>query len=157
MSLRGSKKTSKMEPKVVSGRGFFDFGQSLISCNTTRVLLDFHGFRLPRGGQKTIKKRSRKKNVKKAGPEPILCENGVQNGLRFVPRILPQFPPEGSLFRLGPQGRPKGAQGCQKDAKRPQNGPKRTQKGTKKVPKGSQRGMKIIFKIKITKIIILKK
>ena len=84
-------------------------------------------------------------------------ENGAQNGLRFGPRILPQFPPEGSLFRLGPQGRPKGAQGCQKGAKRPQNGPKRSQKGTKKVPKGSQRGMKIIFKIKITKIIIKKK
>jgi len=65
MLLRGSKKTSKMEPKVVSGRGFSDFGQSLISCNTTRVLLDFHGSRVPQGDQKTIKKRFKKKTSKK--------------------------------------------------------------------------------------------
>ena len=79
MSLRGSKKTSKTEPKVVSGRGFSDFGQSLISCNTTRVLLDFHGFGLPWGGQKTIKKRLRKINVEKDGPKHFFFKNTCEN------------------------------------------------------------------------------
>ena len=71
MSLQGSKNTSKTEPKVVSGHGFFDFDQALISGNTTVVLLDFHGFRVPRGGQKTIKKRCRKRNVEKDGAKPF--------------------------------------------------------------------------------------
>ena len=35
LSFQGFKKTSKMEPKVVPGRDFFDFGQSLFLCNTT--------------------------------------------------------------------------------------------------------------------------
>ena len=139
MSFRGSKKTTKTKPKVVPGRGFFDFAQFLISCNTIRVLFDFHGFGLPRGGQKTIKKRSEKRTSKKPGQIRFFAknyENGNQNGLRFGPRILPQFPPEGSLFRLGPQGRPKGAQGCQKAAKR-------SQKRPNKDPKGYQNHMKL--------------
>jgi len=56
MSLQGSKKTSKMEPKVVSGPRFFDFCQTLISCNPPMVLLDFHGLRVSQGVKKTIKK-----------------------------------------------------------------------------------------------------
>ena len=69
----------------------------------------------------------------------------------------PPIPPRGVIIPTWAPRAPKGAQGCQKDAKRPQNDPKRSQKGTKKVPKGSQRGMKIIFKIKITKISIKNK
>ena len=60
MSFQGSKETSKMEPKVVPRCDFFDFGQSLFSCNTTKVLIDFHGFWLPRDGQTTIKNDSEK-------------------------------------------------------------------------------------------------
>ena len=116
MSLQGSKKTSKTEPKVVSGHGFFDFGQSLFSCNPTRVLLDFHGFWVPRGGQKTIKKRFRKRNVEKDGPKPIFYEK--------MWKLKRKAPPGGgstkSLFwwflASGPQVVPKrppgGAQGC---------------------------------------------
>ena len=135
MLLRRSKNTSKTEPKVVSGRGLFDFGQSLFSCNTKRVLLDFHGFWVPRGGQKTIKKQCRKRNVEKDGPKTVFLpknEKIPQNELRFAPRILPQFAPEGSLFRLGVQGRQKRAQGCQKVAKRHQKASKGSQNDTKK-------------------------
>ena len=74
MSFQGSEKTSKIEPNVVPGRDFFDFGQSLFSFNTPKVLFDFHGFWLPRGGQKTIKKRFRKSNVKKHRPKPIFLK-----------------------------------------------------------------------------------
>ena len=142
MSLRGSKKTSKMEPKVVSGRGFFDFGQSLISCNTTRVLLDFHGFRLPRGGQKTIKKRFRKKNVKKAGPKPIFCKKMRKWSPKWTPiwtTNSPPIPPRGVIIPTwaprAPKRSPRVPKGCQKTPKRPKKEPKGYQKGAKREPK----------------------
>ena len=142
MSLRGSKKTSKMEPKVISGRGFFHFGQSLISCNTTRVLLDFHGFRLPRGGQKTIKKRFRKKNVKKAGPKPIFCKTLRKWSPKWTPiwtTNSPPIPPRwGHYSDLGP----KGAQKEPKGAKRLPKDPKTAQKEAKRVPKRCQKEAK---------------
>ena len=84
MSLQGSKKTSKTEPTVISGRGFSDFGQSLFSCNATMILLDFHGFRLPRGAQKT-KKRCRKRNVEKDSPKPSF----YQKVWKMSPKIAP--------------------------------------------------------------------
>ena len=139
MSLRGYKKASKIEPKVISGRGFFDFGQSLISCNTTRVLLDFHGFRLPRGGQKTIKKRFRKKHVKKAGPKPIFCKKLRKWSPKWTPiwsTNSPPIPPRGVIIPTwgprAPKTSPRVPKGCRKTSQR-----------LKKKPKGYQNHQKI--------------
>ena len=136
MSLQGSKKTSKIEPKVISGRGFSDFGQSLISCNTTVVLLDFHGFRVPRGGQKTIKKRCRKRNVEKYGPKKnVFLPNSVKIDPNISSDLDHEFslnsPPRGLCSDLGPKGgkkEPKDAKRVPKDTKRRQNGANRTPK-----------------------------
>ena len=135
MSLQGSKNTSKIEPKVVSGRGFFDFGQSLISCNTTMVLLDFHGFRVPRGGQKTINKRCRKRNVEKDGAKPFFYQKSVKIDSKMDSDLdhefSPNSPPRGLCSDLGPKGgkkEPKGAKRMPKDTKR-------RQKGAKIIPK----------------------
>ena len=142
MLLQGSKNNSKIEPKVVSGHGFFDFGQSLISCNTTRVLLDFHGFRLPRGGQKTIKKRFRKKNVKKNGPKPIFCKKMRKWSPKWTPiwtTNSPPIPPRGVIIPTwaprAPKRSPRVPKGCQKTPKRPKKEPKGYQKGAKREPK----------------------
>ena len=48
---------------------FFRFGKSLFSYNATKVLLDFHGFWVPRGVQKKIKKRFRKINIEQKQPK----------------------------------------------------------------------------------------
>ena len=142
MSLRGSKKASKIEPKVISGRGFFDFGQSLISCNTTRVLLDFHGFRLPRGGQKTIKKRFRKKSSKKVGPKSIFYKKMRKWTSKWTPFWItnsPPIPPRGVIIPTwgprAPKRSPRVPKGCQKTPKRPKKEPKGYQKGAKRKPK----------------------
>ena len=49
-----------MEPKVDSGPRFLDFWETLISCDSTMVLHDFHGLGLPQGVQKSIKTWSEK-------------------------------------------------------------------------------------------------
>ena len=138
MSLQGSKKTSKIEPKVISGRGFSDFGQSLISCNTTMVLLDFHGFRVPRGGQKTIKKRCRKRNVEKDGAKPIFLQKSVKIDCKMDSDLdhefSPNSPPRGLCSDLGP----KGAQKERKGAKKMLKDTKRGQKGAKRIPKSCE-------------------
>ena len=134
MSLRGSKNTSKTERKVVSGHGFFDFGQSLFSCNATRVLLDFHGFRVPRGGQKTIKKRCRKRNVEKDGPKPIFYQKVWKISSKWAPIWTTNSPPIRPRGVFVPTWCPraaKGAQGWQKSAKRHQKALKRSKKDTK--------------------------
>ena len=142
MSLPGSKKASKIEPKVISGRGFFDFGQSLISCNTTRVLLDFHGFRLPRGGQKTIKKRFRKKSSKKVGPKSIFYKKMRKWSSKWTPFWItnsPPIPPRGVIIPTwgprAPKRSPRVPKGCQKTEKVPKEEPKGYQKGAKREPK----------------------
>ena len=119
--VRGSKKTSKTESKVVPGSGFFDFGQTLISCNTTKVLLDFHGFRLPRGGQKTLKKRFRKKHVKKTGPKPIFCKKMRKWIPKWTPIWIttsPPIPPRGVIIPTwgprAPKRSPRVPKECQK-------------------------------------------
>ena len=128
MSLRGPKKTSKMEPKLISGRGFFDFGQSLFSCNTTKVLLDFHGSRVPRGDQKTIKNASTKTKIEKAGPKSSF----LQKNMKMEPKMdsdldhefSPNSPPRGHYSDLGPKGaqkEPKGDKRAPKDLKIVQN------------------------------------
>ena len=139
MSFRGSKKSSKTKPKVVPGRGFFDFGQSLISCNTTRVLLDFHGFRLPRGGQKTIKKRFKKKSSKKGGPKSIFYKKMRNWSSKWTPiwsTNSPPIPPRGVIIPTwGPRASkrsPRVPKGWQNMSKRP-----------KMEPKGYQNHMKI--------------
>ena len=135
MLLRGSKKTSKMEPKVVSGRVFSDFGQSLISCNTTRVLLDCHGSRVPQADQKTIKKRFNKKNVENTDPK----SSCLQKSMKMEPKMdsdldhefSPNSPPRGHYSDLGPKGaqkEPKGDNRVPKDLKPVQNGAKRVPK-----------------------------
>ena len=151
MPLQGSKKTSKTEPKVISGRGFSDFGQSLISCNTIRVLLDFHGFRLPRGGQKTIKKRCRKRNVEKDGPKPIFSKNvkiEPKMGSDLDHEFSPNSPPRGLCSDLGPKGgkkEPKDAKRMPKDTKRRQKGTKRIQNSYEK-KKTSRNDTETIYK-----------
>ena len=130
----------KMEPKVVPGHDFFDFGHSLFSCNTTRVLLDVRCFWLPQDGQKTRKTRFRKSNIKKHCPKRIFQkktnnERWSRCGARFGPPILLQFAPEGSFFRLGAQRPQKRAQGRQKTAQGHQKEPKRKPKGNRKAPK----------------------
>ena len=45
-------------------------------------------------------------------------ENWNQSGARFEPRILPQFAPEGSFFRLGAQRPQRKAQGRQRTSKK---------------------------------------
>ena len=131
MSLRGSKKASKIEPKVISGRGFFDFGQSLISCNTTRVLLDFHGFRLPRGGQKTIKKRFRKKSSKKVGPKSIFYKKMRKWSSKWTPFWITNSPPilpRGVIIPTwgprAPKTSPRVPKGCRKTSQRLKKKPK---------------------------------
>ena len=138
MSLRGSKKTSKMEPKVVLGCGFFDFGQSLISCNTTRVLLDFHGFRLPRGGQKTIKKRFRKKSSKKVGPKSIFYKKMRKWSSKWTPFWItnsPPIPPRGVIIPTWGPRAPK------RSPRAPKESP-RAPKNVKRDPKGYQKSSK---------------
>ena len=138
MSLRGSKKASKIEPKVISGRGFFDFGQSLISCNTTRVLLDFHGFRLPRGGQKTIKKRFRKKSSKKVGPKSIFYKKMRKWSSKWTPFWItnsPPIPPRGVIIPTWGPRAPK------RSPRAPKESP-RAPKNVKRDPKGYQKSSK---------------
>ena len=127
MSLQGSKKTSKTEPKLVSGHGFFDFGQSLFSCNTTRVLLDFHGFWVPRGGQKTIKSTMQKKSRRKKQPKTVFLPKSVkidsQMDSDLDHEFSPNSPPRGHCSNLGSKGtkkEPKGATRVLKDTKRDQ-------------------------------------
>ena len=112
-----------------------DLGRSLISCNTTVVLLDFHGFRLPRGGQKTIKKRCRKQNVEKDGAKPFFLPKSVKIDSKMDSDLdhefSPNSPPRGLCSDLGPKGgkkEPKGAKRVPKDTKR-------RQKGAKMIPK----------------------
>ena len=112
----------------------------------------------PGAAKKRSKNASEKKAAKKSDRNRFFtkkCENGAQNGLRFGSRILPRFPPEGSLFRLGAQGDQKGAQGHQKRARGRQKTSKGTPKDTKKALKWSQKGMKIITKIIKIKIQIV--
>ena len=125
MSLRGSKKISKTKPKVVPGHGFFNFGQSLFSCNPPMVLLDFHGFRLPQGGQKTIKKRFRKSMVKKHCPKPIFSKKIRKLDPKWGPiwtRNSPPICPRGVIFSTwaprAPKRSPRVPKGCQKTPKR---------------------------------------
>ena len=138
MSLRGSKNTSKTEPKVVSGHGFFDFGQSLFSCNTTRVLLDFHGFWVPRGGQKTIKKRCRKRNVEKDGPKPIFYQKVWKLSPKWAPIWTTNSPPIRPRGVFVPTWGPRAA----KRSPRMPKGCQKTPKGIKREPKGYQNDVK---------------
>ena len=140
MSFRGSKKASKIEPKVISGRGFFDFGQSLISCNTTRVFIDFHGFRLPRGGQKTIKKRFRKKSSKKVGPKSIFYKKMRKWSSKWTPFWITNSPPirpRGVIIPTwGPRAPKRSPRAPKESPRAPKNGKrvlKKLQNGAKKV------------------------
>ena len=119
---QGIKMRAKMILKVDSGRCIFDFCSTLFSCKPTKVLLDFHGFGVPRDSQKTIKKRVRNMNVEKRHPKTDFftkkIENVTFNEVRLGPRIRPQLAPEGQIFQLWAPWRQKGAQVCQKAARR---------------------------------------
>ena len=128
----GLQKHFKTEPKVVSGHGFFDFGQSLFSCNATRVLLDFHGFWIPRGGQKTIKKRCRKRNVEKRRPETDFFKKCMKIETKMGCDLTTNSPPIRPRGVIVPTWGPRAPKGCQK-----------TPKGVKREPKGYQNQMKI--------------
>ena len=139
MLLRGSKKTSKMEPKVVSGRGFSDFGQSLISCNTTRVLLDFHGSRVAQGDQKTIKKRFKKKTSKKPAQNRVFYKKIWKWSPKWTPiwtTNSPPIPPRGVIIPTwgprAPKRSPRVTKGCRKTSKRSKMEPKGYQNHEKK-------------------------
>ena len=56
---------SELERKCLSQAVFFDFGETLISCNTTMVLLCFTGLDVPWGCLKSMKKALRKKTPSK--------------------------------------------------------------------------------------------
>ena len=129
---KAPKRTSTTQPKVVSGRGFSDFGRSLISCNTTMFLFDFHGFWVPRGGQKTIKKLCRKRNVEKDGAKPFFYQKVWKLSPKWTPIWTTNSPP------IRPRGvfvltwSPRVPKGCQK-----------TPKGVKREPKWYQNHMNI--------------
>ena len=117
------------------GTWFFRLWPILDFVQLYKVLFDFHGFRVPRGDQKTIKKRFRKKNVEKAGPKPIFLQTNAKNepnmSSDFDHEFSPNSPPRGHCSNLGPKGtkkEPKGAKRVLKDTKR-------IQKGAKRIPK----------------------
>ena len=139
MSLQGSKKTSKIEPKVISGRGFSDFGQSLISCNTTRVLLDFHGFRIPRGDQKTIKKRFRKITSKKTAQNQFFYQKVSKLSATWAPIWTTNSPPIRPRGVFVPTWGPRAA----KRSPRMPKGCQKRPKGVKKKQKGYQNHVKL--------------
>ena len=137
MLLRGSKNTSKMEPKVVSGHGFF-YLCYLISCNTTRVFFDFHGFWVPRGCQKNNKNTLQKTERRKRRPNTIFSAKNVKIELKMGSDLdhefSPNSPPRGHCSDLEPKGakkEPKGARRVPKDTKR-------RQKVAKMIPKSCE-------------------
>ena len=64
MSVR-AQNGSELERKCLSQAVFFDFGETLISCNTIMVLLCFTGLDVPWGCLKSMKKALRKKTPSK--------------------------------------------------------------------------------------------
>ena len=102
------------------------------------VLLDFHSFWAPRGGQKTIKKQLRKLNVEKDGPEPIKKIKNKKISSKLDPLWTPNSLPirsRGVIFLTWGPGAPKEGPRVAKESPRapkgPQKGGKEHQKDTK--------------------------
>ena len=143
MSFQGSKKTSKMEPKVVPGRDFSDFCQSLFSCNTTRFLFDFHGFWLPRGGRKTKKKQLKKSNEEKKPPKRIFSNKRRKVEPKWGPIWTPNSPPicpRGVIFPTWGTKAPKEGPRAPKETSRAS---KRMQKRVKEHWKGNDSNIEL--------------
>ena len=94
----------------------------------TGVLLDFHGFRVPRGGQKTIKKTMQKTERRKRRrktvflPKSVKIDSNMDSDLDH--EFSPNSPPRGLCSDLGPKGgkkEPKGAKRHPKTSKGSQN------------------------------------